>query len=290
MSQAGATEKAGEEESYNHMENHGIILEDRHPGDYVYGSTISAPTTRTVIDWTPYLPDGEPQKTTASDMLCCTTMSATHSSIEAQVNYDMAKGNYRQEALDYFKSAGYLENGKFRTSVRYNAVMNGTTKDGQYMSKAADGIRHDGLLPYADMPMTPNMTWEEFYTPPTPEQITKAKKIYQYLDAEYHWVDPYNIPTALYNAPVQVATSVCDGWSTSPVVAMCGGACQHCTMVYKEDANGNYMILDHYEPYLKKLASNYHIFAAMQYVVNPQIPPTLFSKVLDIIKKAYNVK
>lgn len=274
------------------MKNTGIILEDRHPGDYVYSGVTSAPIKRTVLDWSPYLPDGELQYDTLQDFMNCVTFSAIHV-IETQVNKDINDGKYKQEALDYFESAGYLEDGKFRCSVRYSSTMNGTTKQGQYMSVAGEGIRtHDknpelahGLLPNKDLPMLPNMTWEEYYAPITADLILKAKKIYDYMDITYNWVDQYNIPDALLNAPIQVATAVCPVWEVDTPIKACGGACAHCTAVYGEDLNQNYLIRDHYLPYDKKLASNYHIFSAMQYVVLPKFPPKMFATLLAFIKK-----
>lgn len=267
------------------MKNTGILLENRQVGDNVYGGFSTTPVARAVLDWSSYLPDGEVQKDALTDFMNCTTFSGVHG-LETQINYDIEQGKYRQEALDYFQSAGYMENGKFRISVRYSATMNGTTTDGQYMSKVGLGFKNggDGLLPNKDLPMLPTMSWTEYYAPVSADLIAKAKKIYDYIDFDNHWVDPYNIASALLNAPVQVAIAVCDGWNTSPLIGMCGGACAHCVLVYGEDTFGDYLILDHYNPFLKKLASNYHIFAAMQYVATPKLPPNLWSKLLSVLK------
>lgn len=263
--------------------NTGVLLENRKPEDYVYGGPVQATVFRVVTDWNSSLPDGEWQRSNYRDFLDCVTMSAVHD-IESQINYDISQGKYKQEALDYFQSAGYMENGKFSASVRYSAKRNGTTHDGQYLSKAGNGLRHDGILPNKDWPIDPSMSWEEYYKEIPQELIDKALKIYDYMELpEYHWVDPYNIPSALLNAPVQVLIAMCDGWEANTTVKACAAAASHCVLAYAEDDNG-YQVLDHYVPFKKILASNYHIYGAMQYVVRPKIPPNMWNKFITFLK------
>lgn len=269
-----------------HMENTntGILLKEQNPADYVLGGVTFAPKLRNVIDWSTALPEGEIQRTTASDMMDCVTFSLVHC-IETQINHDIAAGKYQQESLDYFQSAGYMQDGKFRISVRYSATMNGTTPSGQYMDVAGNGARHDGLLPDADMPMGTNMTWAEYYTQPTAEQIAKAKLIYKYMDITYNWVTPGQIATALLNAPIQIAITCCPVWSIDNPIKKCTGECQHCVMVYALDTVKDYEMLDHYLPFLKKLSSDYHIFGAMQYVVEPGMAPSNFAKLETLVEE-----
>lgn len=270
--------------SYFFMQNTGILLRDPKPTDYILGGVSFVPKLRTVSDWTPDLPQGESQRTALKDMMDCATFSAIHC-IETQINRDIAAGKYQQESLDYFESAGYMQNGKFRASVRYSAFMNGTTQEGNYMDTVANGLRHDGLLPDIDMPMADNMTWDTYYTRPTDEEIAKAKKIYEYMDITYHWVGADQIVEALPNAPIQVAITCCPGWNTDTPIKVCRGPCEHCVMTYALDTLGDYAILDHYAPYLKKLQENYHIFAAMQYVVEPGMSPSKFAKLQKLVKE-----
>lgn len=278
--------------------NHGILYSPPKPSDYRFGSATSAPIKRTVIDWDLYLPDYEPQTTfdpktlTGTDYMDCTTFSEAHM-IETQINWNIQRGWYLPEALQYFEDAGYMENGKFRISVRYDAVMNKTTTAGQYMDVAADGYRNPslnnnpktgyGLLPNKDLPMLPKMTWVDYYAPISQESQDKAKKIYDYIDISWNWVDPWNIEEALLNAPVAIATAVCAGWNTDDPINACGGPIQHCTMVYGING-GKYQIRDQYDPFNKELSSNYHIFAAIQIVVGSKMPPTAFQKLLNLFK------
>src|SRR5882757_10546354 len=102
--------------------NKGILLGPRKQGDYLYGSALAASIKRTVTNWTAVLPLGEAQRSNKDDFMDCVTFSAIHC-IETQVNYDIAKGNYKQESLDYFNDNGYMEDGKFRISSRYSAKL-----------------------------------------------------------------------------------------------------------------------------------------------------------------------
>lgn len=274
------------------MQNHGILLSDPRPNDYILGGRTFVPNVRAISDWSKLLPLGESQRSAVTDMMDCVTFSAVHC-IETQINEDIESGLYQQEALDYFQEAGYLQDGKFRASPRYNAVMNGTTFQGQYMYVAGDGLRTPtpasspsvghGLLPDIDMPLTPNMTWAEYYTQPTAEQIAKAKKIYDWMSIAYQWVPTDKIKEAIPNSPVQIAVTCCPGWNTDAPVNACTGPCEHLVMAY--DMDDLTSILDHYSPFLKKLAPTYHIFSSMQYVVEPALPKDKFDKLQELIKE-----
>ena len=264
--------------------NHGIILKDPTPQSYRYGGFSTPAPVRTVINWAYYLPDYEPQSGDGIDYECCVTESAIHA-IETQIQYEITNGRFTDEALAYFHSAGYMNTGNFRLSVRYNAGLNGTTINGNDMETVGNHLVTDGLLPYSDMPFTQGMSWAEYYTPATADLQIKAKNIYNYFTIQPPtWVQPGDIASALLNAPIQIATGVCDGWSTSSIIASCGASCAHCTMVYGEDATQNYLIRDTYDPANKVLSATYYIFAAMQYVVTPILPPTMWQKLLAFLK------
>lgn len=270
------------------MHNTGIRLAGRSRDDFIYMTPLAAPLVRSIDDWAPFMPKQELQYGYQN----CVTFSGDHS-IEAQVNADIARGKYSKEALDYFEEAGYMEDGKFRVSERYNSKMNGTTQEGQYMNVAGDGWHNPrlvqpltmghGLLPNKDWPLVQGMSWAQYYAPIPAELIEKAKKIYRYLEVYWNWVDVRHIPKAVKNSPVQVAVAICDGWSGSSTVKACSGPMQHCVTVYGIDSAGNYEIMDQLAPCMKKLSRDYKIFAAIQFVVRPTMPPTAWEKFWNLV-------
>lgn len=248
-----------------------VILSSPLATDYILGSATGLDLVRSVLDWTPFLPDGEPQATT-QDTDSCATFSGPEHSIETQVNYMLVNNQFPPETVKYFNDAGYMVNGKFKTSALYNAKLNGTTTSGNYMNVVADSVRIYGLLPYADMPLAPDFTWTQFNSMVvTPSQIAKGKQILKYLNMGYQWISSEFTPDMLKNAPVQIAIAVCPNWNTTPVVLACNQPVQHCVMVY--GMSGGYQIRDTYVPYNKMLAANYVIYAAMQYVITPVALP-----------------
>lgn len=243
-----------------------VINGQRNLTDYVRGGETGAFVFRSVIDWSKYLPDPENQfGVDESDE--CATFSGPEHCIEAQVNYDIAAGNYSTEALAYFTSAGYMMDGKFRTSSLFNAKMNGTTQQGNSFNTVAQSAHTVGLLPWNDLPMTPGFTWAQYEALViSPDQIEKAKKLLDYISIQYQWVDTID-QDALSCAPIQIATAVCEGWFTDTPVKTCQQPVQHATMLW--GLSGGYQIRDTYAPYDKLLARDYVIGEAMQYIVKP---------------------
>lgn len=263
--------------------NHGVILKPDAPFLYMAGGETGISVVRLITDQTPYLPDTETQKSTVIDFLDCVTESFIHD-IESGVNYLIQTKQFPQATLDYFTSAGYMQNGKFKCSVRFNAKMNGTTTVGNDAGTVGDHIcakaYMDGLLPDSEWSMTPNMTWDEYYSEIPQELKNKAKVIYQYITVRYQKC-PVNAQT-LALAPVQIFTAICKGWSTDTPVNTCNQPCQHATLVYGLDANGDYLIRDQYVPFNKVLAKDYYLYYSQQAVVTI---PTSYTTVVNTSHK-----
>lgn len=253
--------------------NHGVILKPDTPTLYVASGETGIQTVRQIPDQTPYLPDTEAQRDNVQDFLDCVTFSAIHA-IETQVNYLIAENQLPVATLQYFNGAGYIQNGKFKCSVRYNAKMNGTTTQGNDAQTVGDHICAkaflDGLLPDTDWPMTANMNWADYYAEIPQSLIDKAKSIYQYLTIQYQKCSV--TASALATAPVQIFTAVCKGWGTDNPVLACTQPCQHATLCYGLDSGSDYKIRDHYDPFNKILAKDYYIYYSQQFVVSPGIP------------------
>lgn len=263
----------------NDMEKKDVILIEPKPLDWIKGRETGVTAIRTVLDWSKYLPDGEPQSTPTGDSDECATFSGPEHCIETQVNYDIAEGNYSAEALAYFESAGYMVNGKFKTSAIFNAKMNGTDQTGNYMNTVAESVRLCGLLPDKDLPFPSKFTWTAFNALEiTQAQKAKALESLKYILINYQWISEVVNSQILSLAPVQIATGVCSGWNTDPVVMACSAPIEHCTMHYGLDNYSNKLIRDTYPAYDKVLSNGYQVYAAMQYIVTPLGQPLVVAK------------
>lgn len=240
-------------------------------------------TQRTVSDWTLYLPEGQKQTNGVQDEGDCATFSMIHT-IETQINYDMAEGNYKPEAMEYFQSAGYLVEGKFKCSDLFNAIMNGTTQAGNTMLAVDLSVCAVGLLPWNDLPLPAGETWAEYMakTSVTQEMKDKAVKILEYININPKWIYGLVTSQTLELAPVQLCISICPDYVTAPVVQACKQTPQHCVMQY--GLNGGQQIFDTILPFQKTFAADYPNFGVMQYVVTPNIPPLMWAKAWAIIK------
>jgi hypothetical protein len=114
----------------------------------------------------------------------------------------------------------------------------------------------------------------------------KALRFLDYFDVQYEYLannSKLDFNTAKYNlkqAPIQIATAVCSGWSNAPVVQKCNQPIEHATLIYNtEDL---YFDFDSYAPYRKKLAGDYLIPYAMKGLVTPKfnIKKNYMSKLL----------
>lgn len=254
------------------IQNRGILIsKEQKASDYVYPKMQLG----SVVNYAKYLPNNEDQFNTKTDFLCCTTESMLHS-IETQMNYLMAEGLLWDEAINFFRHNNCIVNGKFKFSVRYNAKMNGTdiTK-GQYQNVAGDHVRIDGLAADGSWPMSPTMTFEEYYSPMYDSVRRIAQKALWFIQINYQWVDKKSVVGALSQGPVQIATAVCPGWDSGAVVPKCTGfPIQHATMAYGVDSLGNIEDFDSYPPYTQKLSRDYDLPSNMQYLVTAR-PITL---------------
>lgn len=252
--------------------NRGILVAPRLASQWLMGAvTPIVVPKRGMSDWSAFLPDFEGQSDTIMDTMACLTFSGL-AAIETQVNCDIAQKRFSQEALDYFTSAGYMVNGKFKCSARYSAKMNGTSSAGNYVGMVANGFAngHDGLLPESDLPFTAGMTFDQFYSNITPQQVAKAKQIYKYISIQYQELtDAVQMREAVLNAPVQVCTPICPGWDSGATVGTCSGNPSHATVVYELDTFGNYDDFDSYPPFKQKLAANYDLMVMYQFVAQP---------------------
>lgn len=249
--------------------NKGVLISSPRANDFKFAGVNKIATVRSVKDWSIYLPAFETQRSDLDDFLNCVTMSAGHC-IEMNLNYLMATNQLTEEALNFFHNNGYIVDGSFRISKRFNAKMNGTDiKLGQYLNVAGDCFRRDGFLPEQDWPMRKDMTWKEYYAPIPQELKEKAKKALWFVSIQYQFVEYADLLPSFKLAPVQIAAQMCSGWDSGEVVQKCSGQpLQHATTIYGKDTLNNWLDLDHYPPYTQKLAPDYELPYNLQYIVS----------------------
>lgn len=259
--------------------NTGVIIPEILPeSDYVAGG-ISGIEYRVVLptgNWTSYRSRDEQQQGVYFDSKSCVTFSALNS-IEMQINRMIAFGELPENVLQELRELGFFDDdGKFNASDRFTAKMSGTTRFGNSLNAVWDSIRKDGLLPERDLPFPstqrePKFLWEDFFATIPQELIDKAKKILKFFDFSHEWViagvgqmsegERQVIKEHLLQAPLQVAAAVCRGWNKGDETAVpnCGLiTTQHATVIGAvEDGTNLFINVDHYQPFVKKLAQDY---------------------------------
>jgi hypothetical protein len=257
----------------------GVIIEDRST-DFIAGgaSGIAYEVTNPIGDWRKWKSNSEKQKK-KTETSSCVTFSGDNT-LEPQLNKMVAEGKFTDEAIKFFIDNGYLKNGQFNFTERFNAILSGTTQDGNSCQNVWDSFRKCekgvGLLPEADCPFTDTMTTAQYFKNDiTQAQREKAKKIWEYITIQYEWVIQNNVTSlmdwevdkireALKQAPLQLITPVCN-WDETPTP--CGNLnCQHATALYYADDNGFY-IEDTYVPFAKMLSRDYIIRYVLKGVV-----------------------
>lgn len=248
--------------------NRGILIRAPRSTDYILGGVGSIAPPFSIGDMIPYLPDFENQSDSLTDFLCCVTESELHD-IETICTYFWRNNMCSDEFKNFLTQHGYIQNNKVKFSVRFSAKMNGTDITmGQYQTVAGDSTRAVGLAPDTLWQTNAFMNFNDYYTPPPLSLQTLAQQILWFITINYQGVPQTGLSEALKALPVQVATEVCPGWDSGAVVPKCSGQpIQHCTMLYGQDDQGNWLDFDSYKPWLQSLASDYELNYNLQYIV-----------------------
>ncbi len=259
----------------------GVIIDQHRATDYFSGanSPIGLVEVLPNGNWTQYLPSSERQKLKNGDTFSCVTFSALNA-LETQLNYLIASRKLTIKQAEFLNDNGYIDEfSKVNFDDSYTAKMSGTIPgQGNSLFNVANSIRHDGLLPQTDY-TTP--TVEEFYRERTEIEKVTAKEIYKYFEFNYEWVFS-DFEKHLKQAPLQIATGVCNGWSTSAIIQNCSLPVSHATMLY--NALPDYWEdFDSYEPYNLKLAKDY----SLPYVLKLLISNKKYMRYVTVDKEQY---
>lgn len=236
-------------------------------------------------DWFNFSPTDEKQYTASFDTMSCTTFSALNS-IEMQVNWLIENGKLSDEVMAKLKELGFFDDkGKFNCNDWFTAVMSGTTKNGNDFASVWDSIRNHGLLPQKDG-FSPQdfKSLDEWLdrSKVTTEMQAKALKFLDIFEVKYEFVlygasSPEVIAYHLKQAPIHIGTPTCN-WGGG-IIQSCGvqqithATCSHGS----EDKVATYT-KDHYNPYNKKLAWDYHIPFAVKGLLSIKVPKPVTPK------------
>lgn len=195
------------------MKNLGVQLATPQAGAYLYGE-IEKRILTPRSDWLPYLSHGEWQLGVYVDTMACVSFSALNC-VEALFN--KLWPTLSEDNKKWLGDNGYLTNGRMNGSDRFTAKMSGTTRQGNYLYKVADSIRHDGIVPESVWPFpfdqrNPVFDWDNFYSE-IPDDIIELGKefarrfniLYEQVDIiSQDYPDKMTIVDALRYAPLQV--------------------------------------------------------------------------------------
>ena len=115
------------------------------------------------------LPKGEVQRSNVEDMQDCATRSPTNE-LEEQFNYALQNGLLHSDSVNFLERHEYMEEGRVVFADAYNAILSGTTRQGNSLKAPLDTIRKHGMVPKKLLPLLSNMTWEQYHDP---KRITK---------------------------------------------------------------------------------------------------------------------
>lgn len=273
-----------------HGVNMGVIIKVR-PEDFLAGaeSSVIYRSVNPSGDWEVYNPTNEWQRRKDSNTLgydtnSCITFSALNS-VEMQITRLLEMGELTTVHRAQMQELGYFdENGKLNFSEWFSAIVNGTSVNGNYLQAPWDSFRKDGILPQIDGKRVNDFKTNEEWLDPagiTPEMRAKAKKFLDIFDVKYEWVtsgQPYQwkaMAKHLQHAPLHVVHPTCGNWNQKTgVVAVCEGVtrCNHATLVIGQDWGKFHKDLDHYDPFVKKLAWDYYIPYAIKGVITVKKP------------------
>ena len=122
-----------------------------------------------------FLPTNEKQWGRGGDKMNCVTQS-NHNTKEIQLNQQIADGSMPVGHLVYLNDEGFIdENGKVNFSDKFNSILNGTTRVGNWLWKVAEDARvHSGLVPQSKLLENIEESWDDYYNK---DQITPELQI-----------------------------------------------------------------------------------------------------------------
>jgi len=211
----------------------------------------------------------------------CVTASG-HYNLAVYGNWKVKNNLYSKENIQWLKDNGYFDDsGSLDFSEQFNVILNGTTRSGNWQEKVAEDRRSiSGLIPNRDLPDV-GSTYEDYMNPShiTPAMLIKGKEFLKRFKLPYEFclIKGYGqnvVETLTYHckqAPIQVTSPVCPGWTGNVKVATCPSITpQHATSTM--GVLSFFDEHDQYNPFFKQLALDYPMLYGLKQLME-EIPP-----------------
>lgn len=168
------------------------VLLERRPEDYIAGvnSPLEYQELLPLGEWYPYLPTPETQRTVDDKANCVT--QAHHNVTEGNFHLALEQGRIPREHIAWLKAKGYFDaNGRIDFSEKFNAILNFTTREGNYLWRVADEARVHGLIPERMLLSNLQEDWNTFYNPKqiTIEMLALGQEFLERFGLPYEWVE-----------------------------------------------------------------------------------------------------
>lgn len=247
---------------------YGLILDEKQPEDYQFGSAVSLGSEMLVPDgdWAPWLPIDEYQNLAMEPMAC--TSFGTFNCLEALV------------CFEYRITINY--------SDRFLAYTSGTTQYGNSPKTVIDTLRKKGSVTEDLWPYTPDInTWTKFYATPPQNLYTKAVALLAEFSIGYEFVSNTQaaMMEALKHSPLGVSVYAWDAPDNDGIYHRPQFAqSNHWTMCYGYVPNQYWKIFDSYDNSHKRLAWDFGFEQVFGYTLHRQIvSESWFQKFLHLI-------
>lgn len=239
-----------------------------------------------------YLPQGQVQYSHFADYQDCATRAPLNA-LKAQLDYAYKTGLMSAENREWYKANGYLDND---LSNRFNAILSGTTKQGNSLKAPLQSIHADGVIPQSLLPET-DLTWEQYHDPKAITQkmrdlgaefakrfLVSYEKVHR---SHFHEVSKDDFLSVALFAWPQPENGVYPATSDAP---------NHAVAIYKP----RYFVMDNYldenrkNDFIKQLSPDYlfyeegyRIFVGAEYPYQKQV--SLYEQVLALLKHILSI-
>lgn len=246
------------------MKNYGLLIRKQlSPTDDIFGAvsrSIGQEKQNVGGQWVDYLPIGERQYNSFMDSMSCVSYSALN-------------------CIEILQK--YIWGDNVNYSDRFLAKMSGTTQNGNYTHIVADTLRNVGVVEEQDWPMV-GKTWDE-YMDEIPDKVKeKANYFHEKYDVKYEFVRKADIVDALEYAPLQVGVYAWPKPVDGVYSDVQGKARNHLVTLIGYEKDKHWLIFDHYENFVKKLAWDYNFGSTIKFSIDlkPNEKPMLRNNVL----------
>lgn len=241
-----------------------LVEEDIQLGGFDFGKEVLVPNG----DWTPWLPTKEKQRR-GFESMACTDFSST-STVETYMNFLTDKAKISVGNMQWAENNGYFdENGNWNFSDRFDAIVSGTSGNGNSLKAVAHAKHKYGLIPEKMLPWTDNKQKYFDKNSITQDMYALGAEFLKRFPINYERVARKDFDEALKYSPLAGA---CYAWNgiKDGVFFRVPHKINHAIEIIKRPDIWN--IFDSYLPFIKKLANNYLFLGyAYRYIIRENV-------------------